>query len=299
MTESLLSKTVSVHAVSPWTYNCTSKDAITGGFHWIYLSKYFFIASFHASMLSQMFYRIDVPENSAKFTGNRLYQTLLTLAQIFFGKCFNFSETTFLQNTPKRLFFISIPPFSVLRRFCFRKGLYLFNIPSYFRVCQNSWPLGPHTFSTYNKCYWGKKYTCIKNVHGIYFIKYSNCFRKMLRGSKYTRVLNMSAFWIYQGHEYASGSEYARVLNKPEFWISQGSEYTKVLKPHLVLNLPGFWICIWFWICQGSEYVRVTKGSEYVWLCLAGYAWRCLNMPGYAWICQNLPEWLLFYIFPL
>ena len=29
----------------------------------------------------------------------------------------------------------------------------------------------------------------------------------MLRGSEYTRVLNMSGFWIYQGHEYASGSE--------------------------------------------------------------------------------------------
>ena len=71
-------------------------------------------------------------------------------------------------------------------------------------------PLGPHIFSTENKLYCGKNYTCIKNAHGIYFIKYSNYFNKMLRGSEYTGVL-------YQGHEYDSASEYARVLNKPVF----------------------------------------------------------------------------------
>ena len=47
----------------------------------------------------------------------------------------------------------------------------------------------------------------------------------MLPGSEYTRVLNMSGLWIYQGHEYASGSEYARVLNKPGFWIRDMREY--------------------------------------------------------------------------
>ena len=45
-------------------------------------------------------------------------------------------------------------------------------------------PLGSHTFSAYNKYYWGKNYTCIKNVHGIYFIKNINYFPKMLRGSE-------------------------------------------------------------------------------------------------------------------
>ena len=74
-----------------------------------------------------------------------------------------------------------------------------------------------------------EKLHCIKNSHGIYFIKYINYFHKMLRGSEYTRVLNISGFWIFQGHEYAFDSEYARALNKPGFWISQGSEYTKVL----------------------------------------------------------------------
>ena len=89
-------------------------------------------------------------------------------------------------------------------------------------------PLGPHT------------YTCAKNVHGIYFTKCISYFRKMLRGSEYTRVLNMPGFWMYQGHEYASGSEYTRSLNKPGFWIYHSSEYA-----------------------SGSELHRVTQGSEY------------------------------------
>ena len=140
MTGSLLSKTVSIHALSPQSYNCTSKDTITGGFLWIYLSKHFFIASFHASMRSQMFYKIDIPENSAKFTGNRLYQALLTPAQIFFWEIFKFSGTPFLQNTSEWLLLISIPSFYWFKSFCFRKGLYLLNIPIYIRVYQNSWP---------------------------------------------------------------------------------------------------------------------------------------------------------------
>ena len=91
----LLSKTVSIHAISPQSYNCTSKDTITGGFLWMYLSKHFFIASFHASMRSQMFYEIDVPENPAKFTGNRFYQTLLTPVQISFWESFEIFRNTF------------------------------------------------------------------------------------------------------------------------------------------------------------------------------------------------------------
>ena len=40
--------------------------------------------------------------------------------------------------------------------------------------------------------------------------------------------------WIYQGFEYGSGSRYTRVLNITEFWLYQGSEYIRVL------NMPGF-----------------------------------------------------------
>ena len=43
-----------------------------------------FIALFHASMQSQMFYKIDVLENCANLTGKRLYQAVLTPKQIFF-----------------------------------------------------------------------------------------------------------------------------------------------------------------------------------------------------------------------
>ena len=129
-------------------------------------------------------------------------------------------------------------------------------------------PLGPHTFSTYNKCYWGKHY-----------------FHKMLQGSEYNRMLNMSVFWRYQGPEYASGSEYTRVLNKLGFWISQGSEYAKVLKMPLVLNMPlilnfpGFWICqgyTGFWICLNI--------SDWIYLDLSEYAAICANMAKSAWM---------------
>ena len=43
VTESLLSKTVSIHTVSPQTYNYTSKETITGGFLWIYLCQNIFL----------------------------------------------------------------------------------------------------------------------------------------------------------------------------------------------------------------------------------------------------------------
>ena len=177
------------------------------------MSKYFFIALFHASMRSPMFYKIDVFENSSKFTGNRLYQTLFTPAQIFFWEIFEIFRNTFFSF--QFHFF-----FTVLRRFCFRTDQYLFIFRAILGYIKIHVPQStrPPKFSTHNKCYRGKNYTCSKNVHGIYLLKYINYFSKMLRGSEYTRVLNISGFWIYQGHEYASGSEYSRVLNKPR-WI--------------------------------------------------------------------------------
>ena len=108
------------------------------------MSKHFFIASFQASMRSQMFSKIDIPENSAKLPGNHLYQTLLTPAQIFFWEFLEIFRKLFLQNTSERLLLISIPfqfhLFTVLRRFCFRTDQYLFNVPGYFGVFQNLWP---------------------------------------------------------------------------------------------------------------------------------------------------------------
>ena len=101
--ESLLNKTLSPHK-----YNCSSKDIITGVFLWIYLSENIFsllhftenVRTFLTlRMRSRMFYKIDVFENSAKFTGNRLYQTVLTPAKSFSWEFFeNFRNTFFMEH---------------------------------------------------------------------------------------------------------------------------------------------------------------------------------------------------------
>ena len=90
-----LSKTLSIHAM-PSNLQLYFKEH----HHWwfsvnIFMWKYFFIASFHANMYSQMFYKIDVPENPVKFTGNWVYQTLLTPTQIFFWESFEIFRNTF------------------------------------------------------------------------------------------------------------------------------------------------------------------------------------------------------------
>ena len=108
---------------------------------------------------------------------------------------------------------------------------------------------------------------------------------------QYSRFLNISRFWIYQG------SEYSKVLNIPGFWICQRSEYSKVL------NMTGFSIY------EGSEYARVLKMSGF-WIFQGPLCsrvlniprlHRLLNVPEYLWItpeyarlCLNIPEcWTL------
>ena len=76
-------------------------------------------------------------------------------------------------------------------------------------------------------------------------------------GPKYTKILNMTKFWIWQGSEYASvpqRSEYAR------------TRLGQVLNVSWIPNMSGFWIL------QGSEYASVTQGFE------------CHNMAEYVWI---------------
>ena len=118
----------------------------------IFMWKYFFIASFHANMYLQMFYKIDVPENPAKLTGNWVYQTLLTPTQIFFWESFEiFRNTFFIEHLRTSASDFNSIFFYCFKTFCFRTDQYLYNIPSYFRVHQNPWSpgsLGPHTFST-------------------------------------------------------------------------------------------------------------------------------------------------------
>ena len=115
----------------------------------IFMSKYFFIASlsFHVSMRSQMFYKIDVPENPAKLTRNCLYQTFLTPTQIFFSKFFaKFRNPFFTEHLRTTASDFNTIFLSAWIRFCFRTDQYLFNIPSYQFMAPD--PLGPHTFST-------------------------------------------------------------------------------------------------------------------------------------------------------
>ena len=113
--------------------------------------------------------------------------------------------------------------------FYFRRDQYLFKIPSYFRVNQNSSPQPPEPPYFFKKLKI-KNYKCIKKVHDIYFIKYVNYFHKALQGSEYAGILNKPGFWIYLW-----------------FWIYQGSEYVRVT--------------------QGSEYAWLCL-AEYAWICL-------------------------------
>ena len=114
--------------------------------------KIFFHCFISRKMYLQMFYKIDVPENPAKLTGNWVYQTLLTPTQTFFWESFEiFRNTFFIEHLRTSASDFNSIFFYCFKTFCFRTDQYLYNIPSYFRVHQNSWSpgsLGPHTFST-------------------------------------------------------------------------------------------------------------------------------------------------------
>ena len=76
---------------------------------------------------------------------------------------------------------------------------------------------------------------------------------KYALGPKYTKILNLAKFWIWQGSQYASvtqRSDYARIC------------LSRVLNISWVLNMLGFWVS------QGSEYLKVIQGSKYarMWL---------------------------------
>ena len=76
----------------------------------------------------------------------------------------------------------------------------------------------------------GSEYAGVLNIPFLKYRKNPSC-----HGSEYTKYLNMPAFWIYQGSEYASGSKFAKVMNVLGFWICQ--DYTGFLK---YLNIPDF-----------------------------------------------------------
>ena len=93
--DSLWSKTL-----SPYTLQLYFKWHFHGYFSVnIFMRKYFFIASVYASMRSEMFYKIDVLENSIKFTGKRLHQNLLSPAQMFSWEFFEIFRKAFFTIT--------------------------------------------------------------------------------------------------------------------------------------------------------------------------------------------------------
>ena len=126
------------------------------------------LASFHASMRSQMFYNIDVLEIFSKFTCfiSRKYAFTDVLQHRCSWNFFKIHRKTpvpdsldyctyifliifskvlgthfFCITSLKDCFCFQFNLLTVLRRFCFRTDQYLFKIPSYFRVYQNSSPL--------------------------------------------------------------------------------------------------------------------------------------------------------------
>ena len=145
-------------------------------------------------MPSQTLYKIDVLEISSKFIGTHALPDSLDSGtdnyQIIFLKN---QENLFYRTSLNDCFWYQFNLLTVLRRFSFRTDHYLFKIPSYFRVYQNSSPSPPglYIFFTLNKHYWGKNYTRIKRVDDIYLIKYVSYFHKTPQGPEYVRVLNI------------------------------------------------------------------------------------------------------------
>ena len=86
-------------------------------------------------MRLKIFYNIDALENSAKFTGKRLYQTLLSPAHMFSWEFFDLG-TSFLQNTIGT----TASDFSSIFLKILFQNRYLFNNASYIRIYQNSCP---------------------------------------------------------------------------------------------------------------------------------------------------------------
>ena len=133
--ESLLNK-----ILSPHKYNCSSKDIITGVFLWMYLSKNIFSLldftenvriSLILRMRSRMFYKIDVLENSAKFTDNHPHQNILAPAQRFSWEFFENFRNFFYGTPLSDCFLFQFNLLTVLKHFCFRTNQYSFNIPAF------------------------------------------------------------------------------------------------------------------------------------------------------------------------
>ena len=226
----------------------------------IFVKRFFhsFISHKCAFRCSAKYIFLKIPKDSQEITFTRLSW----LRHRYFSENFlKVLGTPFLQNTSERLLLISIPSSYCFKTFLFQSRSIFFLI---FRAILGYLPLAhwaPILFLHRINAIEVNMTPVLKTF--MVFISWSilTISPKCSGVLKKIVVLNMSGFWIYQGHEHASGYEYARVLNKPGFWIYQDSAYA------LVLNLPGFWICqgyTGFWICQSYT----------------GF-WICLNLPDY------------------
>ena len=201
MIELLLSETLSPH-----TYNCTWNDTLTGVFLWIYLCENIF------SLLNSRKYAFtDVLQHICSWNVSQNSQkNACTRLSLLRHRCFpenflkGFMNSFFTEHLWMTASDFKSNLLTVFKRFCLRIDRYLFKIPGYFRVYQNSLPPGPlglHTFFTLNKYYCGKDYNCIKKF--MIFISKS----MLTISTKCPRVLNIPRFWIclcfwrFQGSE--------------------------------------------------------------------------------------------------
>ena len=143
-------------------------------------------------MRSWMFCKIDILENFAKFTGNCLYQTILTPTEVLLRIFQKFQEHFFYGTPLSDYFLFNFNLLTVLRCFCFRT----FQSRSKF-LAPEHWLLFLHGVNTIRV----KISLVLKKVRNICFIKHINYFHKTLS----------------QDSEYDSSSKFERVLNIPGF----------------------------------------------------------------------------------
>ena len=113
--EPLLSKTLSTHTYKGHQHQHQHLCFPVNSF----IRKYFFVASFHAIMRFQMFYKIDVLEILQNSQENACTRLSCLRQRRFPGNFPKFLETLFLQNTPERMLLISIQS-----SYCFRTLLF-------------------------------------------------------------------------------------------------------------------------------------------------------------------------------
>ena len=132
-----LSKTVSIHALSPQTYNCIQRTPSP-----LVFCEYIYVKIFFHCFIWRKYPFRDVLQNRCSWKFRKIHRKLSlpdsldSNTNIFLSIFLKVLGTTFLRNTSERLLLISIPSFYCFKTFLFQNR-YLFNIPSYFGGFQN------------------------------------------------------------------------------------------------------------------------------------------------------------------